>query len=88
MFTLEIGWIDRLSEANQGAQDSSDVFMFYLLYGCDRDDKEEGQTAGDWTGGSVNDKLQEKKNDEDRGALTELREQQTGEGGDCQVRSV
>lgn len=35
--------------------------MFYLFYGGDSDDKEEGQTAGDWAGGGVNDELQDIK---------------------------
>lgn len=30
----------------------------YLFYGGDSDDKEEGQAAGDWAGGGVDDKLQ------------------------------
>ena len=30
----------------------------YLFYGSDSDNKEEGQTTGDWAGGGVNDKLQ------------------------------
>lgn len=30
----------------------------YLFYGGDSDNKEEGQAAGDWAGGSVDDKLQ------------------------------
>lgn len=30
----------------------------YLFYGGDSDNKEERQTAGDWAGGGVNDKLQ------------------------------
>jgi len=30
----------------------------YLFYGGDSDNKEEGQAAGDWAGGGVDDELQ------------------------------
>lgn len=33
----------------------------YLFYGGDSDNKEEGQAAGDWAGGGVDDKLQERQ---------------------------
>lgn len=35
--------------------------VFYLFYGGDSDNKEEGQTAGDWAGRGVDDKLQREK---------------------------
>ena len=36
--------------------------MSYLFYGGDSDNKEEGQAAGDWAGGGVDDKLQGERN--------------------------
>lgn len=50
--------------------------MSYLFYGSDSDNKEEGQAAGDWAGGGVDDKLQEREEqlEEDTGLGERIRE--------------
>lgn len=42
--------------------------MSYLFYGGDGDNKEEGQAAGDWAGGGVDDELRKGGGEEGEGA--------------------
>lgn len=55
----------------------------YLFYCGDSDNKEEGQAAGDWAGGGVDDKLQGRGRV--GGGVAGRGGQQKGEGRGCQV---
>lgn len=53
----------------------------YLFYCGDGDNKEEGQAAGDWAGGGVDDKLRGKRTNRSEGEMGAVEERTTGRGG-------